>query len=192
MKNSVCSFVLVLLCIVLCVTVALCGVSTLGLKSVMEDDAINKGLDLVGGSSITFKALPDETNEEFDMNDALTKVETILRNRLDALSYSEATIARVGTEQIRVEIPGISDPNAASETLGSTAKLQFKDADGKVIFEGDAVKGAVANYGPVGNSMASEHHVVLEFTAEGQALFAEAEENAKKRMDFYKKIGEIF
>ena len=25
-----------------------------------------------------------------------------------------------------------------------------------------------------------------------QALFAEAEENAKKRMDFYKKIGEIF
>lgn len=181
MKNSVCSFVLVLLCIVLCVTVALCGVSTLGLKSVMEDDAINKGLDLVGGSSITFKALPDEQNEEFDMNDALTKVETILRSRLDALSYSEATIARVGDDQIRVEIPGISDPNAASETLGSTAKLQFKDADGNVIFEGDAVKGASANYGPVGNSMASEHHVVLEFTSEGQALFAEATARAAAR-----------
>ena len=181
MKNSVCSFVLVLLCIVLCVSVALCGVSTFGLKSVMEDDAINKGLDLVGGSSITFKALPDETNEEFDMNDALTKVETILRDRLDSLSYSEATIARVGDDQIRVEIPGISDPNAASETLGSTAKLEFKDADGNVIFEGDKVKGAVSNYGPVGNSMGSEHHVVLEFTSEGQKLFAEATAAAAAR-----------
>ena len=174
MKNSVCSFVLTLLCIVLCVTVALCGVSSIGLKSVMDEDAINKGLDLVGGSSITFKALPDETKEDFDMDAALTKVETILRNRLDSLSYSEATIARVGDDQIRVEIPGISDPNAASQTLGSTAKLEFKDADGNVIFEGDAVKGAVANYGPVGNSMGSEHHVVLEFTSEGQKLFAQA------------------
>lgn len=181
MKNSVCSFVLVLLCIVLCVTVALCGVGSIGLKSVMEDDAINKGLDLVGGSSITFKALPDETNEEFDMNDALTKVETILRDRLDALSYSEATIARVGDDSLRVEIPGISDPNAASETLGSTAKLEFKDADGNVIFEGDKVKGAVSNFGPVGNSMASEHHVVLEFTSEGQKLFAEATAKAASR-----------
>ena len=65
--------------------------------------------------------------------------------------------------------------------MGSTAKLQFKDADGNVIFEGDAVKGAVANYGPVGNSMASEHHVVLEFTSEGQALFAEATARAAAR-----------
>lgn len=181
MKNSVCSFVLMLLCIVLCIAVALCGVSSIGLKSVMEDDAINKGLDLVGGSSITFKALPDETNEEFDMDTALTKVETILRDRLDALSYSEATIARVGDDSLRVEIPGISDPNAASETLGSTAKLEFKDADGNVIFEGDMIKGAVSNYGPVGNSMASEHHVVLEFTSEGQKLFAEATAKAASR-----------
>ena len=183
MKNSVCSFVLMLLCIVLSVTVVLCGVSVgeFNLKSVLDDEAINKGLDLVGGSSITFKALPDETNEEFDMNDALTKVETILRDRLDSLSYSEATIARVGDDSIRVEIPGISDPNAASETLGSTAKLEFKDADGNVIFEGDKVKGAVANYGPVGNSMASEHHVVLEFTSEGQKLFAEATAKAASR-----------
>ncbi len=181
MKNSVCSFVLMLLCIVLCVTVAICGVSSLGLKSVMDDDAINKGLDLVGGSSITFKALPDESAEDFDMDKALTKVETILRERLDSLSYSEATIARVGEDSIRVEIPGISDPYAASETLGSTAKLEFKDADGNVIFEGDAVKGAAANFGPTGNSVANEHHVVLEFTSEGQKLFAQATEKAAAR-----------
>lgn len=181
MKNSVCSFVLVLLCIVLCVTVALCGVSSIGLKSVMDEDAINKGLDLVGGSSITFKAQPDETNENFDMNEALTKVETIFRKRLDSISYSEATIARVGDDQIRVEIPGISDSNSASEMLGSTAKLEFKDADGNVLFEGDKVKKAAANYGPVSNSLNSEHYVSLEFTDEGRVLFAAATEAAAKR-----------
>ena len=35
MKNSVCSFVLMLLCIVLAVAVAIFGISGIGLKSVM-------------------------------------------------------------------------------------------------------------------------------------------------------------
>lgn len=174
MKNSISSFVLMLLCVVLAATVALCGISSLGLKSVMDDEAINKGLDLVGGSSITFEAKADESVEDFDMDLALTKVETILRERLDSFGYTEATIARVGDGQIRVEIPGIDNPEEASRTLGSTAKLEFIDADGNVIFEGDKVKGAVANFGPTGNSMADEHHVVLEFSAEGQAAFAKA------------------
>lgn len=174
MKNSVCSFVLMLLCVVLAVTVAICGISSLGLKSVTEDDAINKGLDLVGGSSILFEAMPDESAEDFDMDLALSKVETILRERLDANNYTEATIARVGDSQIRVEIPGIGKPEEASRLLGATAKLEFVDADGNVIFEGDKVKGAVANFGPTGNSLADEHHVVIEFTDEGKDAFAKA------------------
>ena len=182
MKNSVCSFVLMLLCVVLSVTVALCGVSSLGLKSVMDEDAINKGLDLVGGSSILFEAKAPESEEDFDMELAMTKVETILRQRLDSLGYTEGVIARVGDNQIRVEVPGIDDPATASRTLGSTAKLEFIDADGNVIFEGDMVKGAVANYGPTGNSLSDEHHVVLQFTAEGTKLFAEATKNAASKI----------
>lgn len=174
MKNSVCSFVLVLLCIVLCITVALCGVSKIGLKSALDDDAINKGLDLVGGSSITFSAVEDEDNEDFDMDTALDKVEVILRDRLTALSFSEATIARVGDDKIRVEIPGFEDPNEAAETLGSTAKLLFVDSDGNVIFEGDKVKGASAQYGQINNSMSSEHYVTIDFTSEGRKLFYDA------------------
>ena len=60
MKNSVCSFLLMLLCIVLAVVIAIFGISGIGLKSVMEDDAINKGLDLVGGSSVTYQAKADD------------------------------------------------------------------------------------------------------------------------------------
>ena len=173
MKNSVCSFVLMLLCIVLCVTVAFFGINSIGLKSVMDENAINKGLDLVGGVSITFEAKLGE-NDEMDMDSALTKVETIFRERLDLLNYSEATISRVGEGELRVDVPGFDNPTEAAQLLGKTAKLQFKNADGEVLFEGDVVEKAEAVYGRVGATGMSQHHVVLTLTDKGQELFAKA------------------
>jgi len=164
-----------LLCVVLVTMVAVFGIGSLNLPSVLEDDAISKGLDLVGGSSITYIAEPDETVENFDMATALGTVDSMLRQRLDTLGYTEATIARVGTDKIRVEIPGISDPEEAVRKLGSTAKLEFKDSNGKVILEGKDVKEAVASYGQTsGNSMGSEYYVSLSFNSEGREKFAEA------------------
>ena len=174
MKNSVCSFVLMLLCIVLAVVIAIFGISGIGLKSVMEDDAINKGLDLVGGSSVTYQAKADDKGEDFDMATALDTVETMLRQRLDSLSYHEATIARVGDDKIRVDIPGIDDPEEATKKLGSTAKLEFRDSSGNVIFEGEQVKDAFASYGETGQGFGQEYFVSLQFTAEGSKLFAKA------------------
>ncbi len=173
MKNSVCSFVLMFLCIVLAVVVAICGVGDLGLKSVMEDDAINKGLDLVGGSSVTFKAIADEEDADFDMVEALNTVETMLRQRLDSMSYHEATIARVGTDKIRVDIPGIDNPEEATQKLGSTAKLEFRNSSGEVIMEGDKVVNAVADYRDV-SGYGAEYIVSLEFNNEGAQLFSDA------------------
>ena len=173
MKNSVCSFVLMLLCIVLAVVIAIYGISGIGLKSVMEDDAINKGLDLVGGSSVTYQAVADEEDADFDMATALNTVETMLRQRLDSLSYHEATIARVGDDKIRVDIPGIDDPEEATKKLGSTAKLEFRNSSGEVIIEGEEVKDAFASYGETGKGLGQEYFVSLQFTAEGARLFAE-------------------
>ena len=191
MKNSVCSFVLMLLCVALFVTTALYGISDLGLKSVLDDDAINKGLDLVGGSSITYQAKPDE-NQDIDMATALETVEMMLRQRLDTLGYSEGTIARVGSDQLRIEIPGIDDPEEAVRTLGSTAKLEFRDYDGNVLFEGDAVKEAVASYGETGRGLGQEYFVSLTFTNEGRKLFADATENAAAKKDSDQNYIDIF
>lgn len=174
MKNSICSFVLVLLCIALAVVVAVFGISGLGLQSVFEDDAINKGLDLVGGSSITFRAIPEEDAEDFSMSEALTTVEDMLRERLDSLSYHEAVITHVGEDKIRVDIPGIGNPEEASRKLGSTAKLEFRDSNNNLIMEGDCVKNAVAIYGQTGNGLGSEWYVSMEFNAEGAKLFEQA------------------
>lgn len=174
MKNSVCSFLLMLLCIVLAVVIAIFGISGIGLKSVMEDDAINKGLDLVGGSSVTYQAKADDKGEDFDMVTAMNTVEAMLRQRLDSLSYHEATIARVGEDKIRVEIPGIDNPEEATKKLGSTAKLEFRNSSGEVIFEGTEVKDAFASYGETGKGFGQEYFVSLQFTNEGAKLFGEA------------------
>ena len=187
MKNSVCSFILMLLLVALFVTTAFYGVSDIGLKSVLDDDAINKGLDLVGGSSVTYQAKPDE-NQDIDMATALDTVEMMLRQRLDTLGYSEGSVAKVGTDKIRVEIPGIDNPEDAVRTLGSTAKLTFRNFDGEVLFEGDAVKEAVASYGDTGKGLGDEYFVSLSFTSEGRALFADATEKAAAK----KSSGENF
>ena len=177
MKNSVCSFVLMLLCVVLVASAAIYGVEPLGILPITDDDAVSKGLDLVGGSSVTYIAEPDAEDEDFDMAKALDTVDVMLRQRLDTLGYTEATISSVGEDKIRVEIPGINDPEEALKKLGSTAKLEFKDSNGEVILVGKDVKEAAARYDFVNeNSVSPEHYVELTFSADGRTKFADATE----------------
>ena len=181
MKNSVCSLVLTLLCITLAVLVALYGVSALGLGGVFEEGTINKGLDLVGGSSVTFKAIPDE-NSDIPMDEALDKAVNILRSRLDGMNQNEATIAKVGADQVRVEIPGISNPDDAVKALGSTAKLVFVDSENNVIIEGKDIVSAEAIYGtPNGDSLAPEWYISLQFNESAREAFADATDRMSKK-----------
>ena len=176
MKNSICSLVLTLLCITLAVLVAVYGVSALNIGGVFEEDTISKGLDLVGGSSITFKAVPEE-GTDISMDEAMEKAVNILRERLDSLNYNEATVAKVGVDKVRIEIPGIDDPDKAVKTLGSTAKLTFEDSDGNVIIEGKDIISAEAMYGTLSaTSVASEWYVSLKFNENARNAFAEGTE----------------
>lgn len=176
MKNSVCSLILTLLCIVLAVLVALFGVNAFNIGGVFEENSISKGLDLVGGSSVTFKAILEE-DTDVSMEEAIEKAINILRKRLDGLNYNEATIAKVGTDKIRIEIPGISNPEQAVSTLGSTAKLTFVDSENNVVIEGKDVVSAKAMYGQVSaTSLSSEWFVELVLNDSATASFADATE----------------
>ena len=184
MKNSVCSLILTLLCITLVVLVALFGIRGTALSGVFEEDTISKGLDLVGGSSITFKAIPEE-GADVNMDEAVEKAINIMRKRLDGMNQNEATVSKVGTDSIRIEIPGVTNPEDAVKTLGSTAKLVFQDSDGNVVVEGKNVKSAQAIYGQLNqNSVGSEWYVSLEFNEAARASFADATERmAAKKAD---------
>lgn len=182
MKNGAGVFVFVCLCIVLLCSLAWFGLDAIGLKGITEEGGITKGLDLVGGSSIVYQAETEE-GTDLDMTEmatAMNTVVTMLRQRLDTLGYTEATVAMVGTDRVRVEIPGIDNPEEAVQKLGSTAKLQFVDSNGKVVLEGADIKKAQAAYGQISENGADEHYVSLELNSEAIEKFADATEEMAK------------
>lgn len=147
-----------------------------------KEKGIKQGLDLVGGSIIVFE--PDVKDLSKVTADEMGSAESIIRARLDAEGYSEATISRQGETGIRVEIPNIDDPQKAIEMIGATAKLEFLDADGKVIMDGskDNVSGAVSKYGPISETSGNQYYVQLSLTSDGQKKFKTATENAVARI----------
>ena len=143
-----------------------------------KEKGIKQGLDLVGGSIIVFE--PDVKDLSKVTSDEMGAAESIIRARLDAEGYSEATISRQGDTGIRVEIPNIDDPQEAVKMIGATAKLEFLDADKNVIMDGSKkyVSGAVSKYGQLSEGGSNEYYVQLSFSKEGQKVFKEATEKA--------------
>ena len=144
-----------------------------------EEYGINKGLDLVGGSIIAFEA--DAENPSVSDMDA---AEQVIRRRLDDKGYFDSTVTRQGDKVIRIEIPNISDPEEAVQTLGATAKLSFTDAEGNVVMEGKTdVSKATYTYGQTSETGNAEHYVTLTLTNEGRKKFAEATAIAAAKTD---------
>jgi len=175
---SVSKFLLLILCTVLLFAIVLLGtpdVAFLGSLGVFEEGAITLGLDLNGGSIITYEAVPQDENGKITA-DGMADVEEVMRKRLDNMGYTEALVYLIGDNCVRIEIPGISNPTKAVETIGSTAKLSFTDDDGKEFMTGDNVKGAYAQYYDSDNDGIPEWSVSLSFDDDGAIKFANATE----------------
>ena len=178
MKKSV-----ITLLIILALTAALLFAAFNGIGSIIPrtQDGIVLGLDLVGGSEITYEA--QVTDKSGDLSEGMNSAIAMLRQRLDALGYTEANAYQAGDRQIVVEIPSISDPEDAVQKLGSTAVVTFEDADGKQWITGSDLDKAYYEYGPTDNSGVPNHHVVLTFNAEGQKKFLEGTRSVVQRSD---------
>lgn len=179
MKKSVISFLAVILVVALLGYCALMGF-TIDNHTIIPavndtENGIRLGLDLVGGSRIVYEA---ELPEGYDMNNLSHDVQTaqsMIRQRLTNKGFTEATVTLTGDRRLTVEIPQITNPEEAVQTLGSTAQLLFVDADGKVWMTGEDIRRATAAYGrPTGTEITDEHYVQVQFTDEGATKFAEA------------------
>lgn len=95
---------------------------------------------------------------------------SVIQNRLTDKGYSEATVQRIGTDGIRVEIPDTDDPKAVLDLIGTPAKLEFKDADGNLIMDGSMVQTAVGGY----DSDQADYVISFKLTSEGATVFAQA------------------
>lgn len=180
-KKSIAVLVLMLVVAILLNLLFLGGFKKLGVVNyggmLDEEKGIRKGIDLAGGSVITFRALVDNpTEEQMDI------VESIFTARLNNEGYTEARISRDDAGQITVEIPAVFETDKAAELLGSTAKLTFVDADGNTVLDGATdIKTAEALYGPVTQNGNSEHYVKLTLNSDAIAKFADATRQAATR-----------
>lgn len=170
-SKSIGKFAVVIVLIALLAYIAAFGLqigSTKIYNVLDENHGIKRGIDLAGGSELVFEPAEDAKNVT-EKN--LEAAQEVLRTRLFAQGYSEATVSKHGEGRIKVEIPG-EDIKGAEELLGQTAKLTFVDHEGKVIVEGDDVTDAKAEYGPI-NDGTSAYKVTLKFSKDGAKKFSE-------------------
>jgi preprotein translocase subunit SecD len=101
----------------------------------IRDLAFKLGLDLQGGSSITFRAdMKDIPASE--RNDALNSAKLVIEKRINYFGVSEPVVQTetVGNDyRILVEIPGVTDVNQAVNLVGKTAKLTFWQGSGTAL-----------------------------------------------------------
>lgn len=165
MAKRITGFVAIILVIALLGYLAIFGleIGSFKIASVRDtEDGIRRGLDLVGGSSVTFEAKYDDKYDTDNLPDDMEVAIAIMRTRLTSAGYTEAEVYQVGENRLRADVPSVSDPDELIKLLGATAQLTFEDESGKVYLTGADVKNASASYGPATGTGVNMHHVVLE------------------------------
>lgn len=104
------------------------------------NEKINQGLDIQGGLSVVLTA--KSTDGAPVTPEDMEKSRAIIESRVNALGASEATVQEQGSDQILVQIPGLSDTEQALATIGRTGSLEFARLDS---FTDEEVKEAIEN-----------------------------------------------
>ena len=105
-------------------------------------NSIRQGLDLQGGTHVVLEAEDTEIAQVND--DAMQRVVSIMEKRINELGLTEPIVQREGERRVIIELPGIKDPDAAIQTIGKTAMLEFRDEDGNTVLTGTDLKDAQA------------------------------------------------
>jgi len=90
------------------------------------------GLDLKGGLQVILKAKPTVGGRPVNSQDIARSV-SIIRKRVDKLGVAEPDIRTQGTDQIVVDLPGVTDPARAQKLIRANAVLQLFDLEVKLV-----------------------------------------------------------
>lgn len=142
---------------------------------------IDKGLDLVGGTSL----LMEIKDENVDTS-VVDRTIDLIKLRIDPEGVKEVIVSKEGENRIRVEIPGEFDTDNVINTIGKTGELTFEDPDGNVVLTGKEVKKATPYM-----TQDNQYVVSLELNDEGTTAFAEATEKFVGKSIAIKMDGEM-
>ena len=150
---------------------------------------IKLGLDLAGGTELIYRA--DTSLVTTDKQGALNALHEVIERRVNLFGVAEplvqleqsSAVAGAVEDRLIVELPGVTDVQAAVDAIGATPSLEFRlaatssAATSTVAFVPTALTGrylekADLQFGSQGGAaVANEPIVVLTFTPEGAALF---------------------
>ncbi|MBK1881261.1 protein translocase subunit SecD [Luteolibacter pohnpeiensis] len=104
-------------------------ICTLCLSAVVPpSEKLKGGIDIIGGSSFTLRVQPrDKDNPTPPTDDQIAQAISILRKRLDSTGTNEAQIVRQGEDRILVQMPGVTEEEAANieKVIQKVAKLEL-------------------------------------------------------------------
>ncbi len=112
--------------------------------------AVKLGLDLAGGTELTYKA--DTSGILGDKQGALESLRDVIDRRVNLFGVAEplvqlehsSVVAGTQEDRLLVELPGVTDVKAAVDAIGKTPVLEFKlKARGEVPIEGTVVNGTL-------------------------------------------------
>lgn len=97
--------------------------------NVKKDFTTKLGLDLKGGSSLTFEADTSKVRQG-DLNDALNSARDVIERRINFFGVTEPQIQTIKTGnkyRLSVDLPGINNYEEAIKLIGQTAQLTFRE-----------------------------------------------------------------
>jgi SecD/SecF fusion protein len=122
---------------------------------VIANTSTKLGLDLQGGLELVYQGQPTGTATSVSGEDIDNSI-SIIEQRINKLGVSEPEVARLGTEEITVSLPGITDADRAAEQVGTTAQLYFFDWETNLLGPERAIGGRPGQQPPPGPLKASE------------------------------------
>src|SRR5829696_1938851 len=106
------------------------------------------GLDLQGGLEVVLKAKPPDNKPNYKITSSdLDRSVSIMRDRIDRIGVSEPEIRKQGSDQIVIQLAGVTDPEEAAKLIGKTAQLQFYDLEADIAPPSKSVNGQIQPLG---------------------------------------------
>lgn len=97
----------------------------LALVSLFPRSKITLGLDLKGGIDLVYQVDVNSIQEGDSITDAVNRSVEIIRNRIDMFGIAEPSIKAQEGNRIRIQLPGVKDPERVKKLIQNTAMLQF-------------------------------------------------------------------
>lgn len=89
---------------------------------------LKRGLDLQGGIHLALE-VDESKGVVANKAEAIDRALKVVRNRIDEFGVTEPVVQKVGSDRIIVELPGVKDPERATQLVERSAFLQFQITD---------------------------------------------------------------